>query len=573
MKIDQICVLHGNSRKCWIGHALISNFLFQHDIINHHTDATGLIITSTGSDPFFEYKGNLVKDIEFLPDYNKVWAEVAGLLLLNILVWCLLVLSDKIYRKIQTLPNPLINIKILKPQEVFVSFAIVFGILTVLITPPFQGPDEPAHFFRVYQLASGTFFPVTNSNRVGGYIPISLVKTHEIFKGIQFHPEKKIEYKMITESFNIRLQPNKLMFIPFPNTALYMPVPYIPQCLAIIAGKAFELPPLILLYMGRLFNLGCWIILVAFAIRITPINKWLFLILALIPMSLFQGSSLSADGLTNGLAFLYIALVFKMAFDENQYINKFEMFFLIILLMLLSLSKYAYALLGFLYFLIPCRKSESNAKSLLYVSLLFLFVGLTLAFGFYYVKYIYGSVDPGVNFYGTAPGVPQNVNPDIQVRFILTHAFLFLKIVFFSFWTYRGLILGSFIGRLGWLDTPLPGLFIISAYIVLFFVACSGNALRIRMSLKSRMILFICFCAICFCLSTLMYLSWSPAGAEINSGIQGRYLIPAAPVFFALFFNSRWIVPEKAIQVISVLFMAISSLVLTAELISRYYVG
>ena len=191
MKIDQICVLHGNSRKCWIGHALISNFLFQHDIINHHTDATGLIITSTGSDPFFEYKGNLVKDIEFLPDYNKVWAEVAGLLLLNILVWCLLVLSDKIYRKIQTLPNPLINIKILKPQEVFVSFAIVFGILTVLITPPFQGPDEPAHFFRVYQLASGTFFPVTNSNRVGGYIPISLVKTHEIFKGIQFHPEKK----------------------------------------------------------------------------------------------------------------------------------------------------------------------------------------------------------------------------------------------------------------------------------------------------------------------------------------------------------------------------------------------
>ncbi len=43
----------------------------------------------------------------------------------------------------------------LKPEAVFLYFALVFGCSVLVIMPPFQAPDEEHHFFRAYQVSEG----------------------------------------------------------------------------------------------------------------------------------------------------------------------------------------------------------------------------------------------------------------------------------------------------------------------------------------------------------------------------------------------------------------------------------
>jgi hypothetical protein len=39
------------------------------------------------------------------------------------------------------------------PASVFAWVALLIGALLVALTPPFQVPDEPNHFYRAYQVA------------------------------------------------------------------------------------------------------------------------------------------------------------------------------------------------------------------------------------------------------------------------------------------------------------------------------------------------------------------------------------------------------------------------------------
>ena len=66
------------------------------------------------------------------------------------------------YKKIQ------IIMKDLNPIKIFLVLALLFGTLFVLITPPFQGPDEPVHFYRATQIANVNFIPDVQNGVVGG---------------------------------------------------------------------------------------------------------------------------------------------------------------------------------------------------------------------------------------------------------------------------------------------------------------------------------------------------------------------------------------------------------------------
>ena len=458
-----------------------------------------------------------------------------------------------------------------KPQNVFLYSAITWGTLTVFITPPFQVPDEPNHFFRAYQVAGGTLFPVTQHNQVGGFIPSSMIKTWKIFGDIASHPERKIKPENISKSLEIPLNPENKTFAFFPNTGQYLPFPYIPQFLAIITGKLFNAPPLILLYLGRLLNLFSWIIMVALAIRITPVFKWFFLMLALTPMSVFQASSFSADALIYGTAFFYTAFIFKLAFDENRSPKKYDLGFLIILLVFLILSKYVYFFLFFLCFLIPVKKAGNIRNYLLTALLLFVIAGIAVTIGGYFVKRIYESVDPAVNYFGNGPGIP-TINPDLQVQYILTHVGSYIESILLTFWKNKFFI-STFIGNLGWLDTPLPVLYILAAFITLILMALGDGNENVIISIKRKSVLLFSLCSVIFVICTLLYVSWTPVGGSVIDGFQGRYLIPVAPVAFALLYNRQLKFPERTKCIGSIIFIVISFLVMNYSLISRYYLG
>ena len=139
-----------------------------------------------------------------------------------------------------------------------VVLAAVFGLTLVALTAPFQAPDEPQHFLRAYQISEGGIFPRYRRDRGGGELPVSLTEVSHRFARIRFTYKAKTSLEEIREALRVPLRPRDCQFIPF-VTAIYSPVAYIPQATAFWIGRKFELPPLALMYMGRIANLIAWV--------------------------------------------------------------------------------------------------------------------------------------------------------------------------------------------------------------------------------------------------------------------------------------------------------------------------
>ena len=87
-----------------------------------------------------------------------------------------------------------------------------------------------------------------------------------------------------------------LIFMPFAGTEGYNPVAYIPYIVAGAIGRALglEFPDMLLLM--RLFGLVAFTAAAAYAIAVTPVLKWAFVLIALLPVAIYNRSVLSADG-------------------------------------------------------------------------------------------------------------------------------------------------------------------------------------------------------------------------------------------------------------------------------------
>ena len=130
-----------------------------------------------------------------------------------------------------------------RPQRVFVIFAIVFGLSLAALTAPFQAPDEPQHFLRAYQISEGGIFPTYLQDRGGGELPASLTEVSRRFASLRFTYRAKTSPDKIREASRIALKPHIRQFTPF-VTAIYSPVAYIPQATTFWIGRQFDMPPL-----------------------------------------------------------------------------------------------------------------------------------------------------------------------------------------------------------------------------------------------------------------------------------------------------------------------------------------
>lgn len=449
------------------------------------------------------------------------------------------------------------------PEKAFLIIGLFFGIIFLLIVPPFQVPDEPAHFFRAYQISEGKLIAEKRENTTGGVIPKSLFDSMMIWDNLKFHPEIKTSKKQLFETFNISLEKREKQFASFPNTALYSPIPYFPQAVGIGIGRAFYLSPVILMYLGRLANLVTSVAITFFAIKIIPAFKWVFFLIALTPMATFQRASLSSDSFINSISILLIATIVSYAFDTSKK-NVFtaNVVVLCLLSILLSLSKQAYFIIPFLCFLIPKYKIGNKTKYfIICLSLILTSVFAWISWSLV-IKEIY--VPLRIDF----PTVGE------QSHFILSHPVKFALILLNDFNVNIEAYLKQFIGVLGWLDTPLPSILYISYAPILLFIALIDNCTNVIIMLKDKLIILAVLLSSIFLIYLLTYLSWSSVvGQEVIEGIQGRYFIPLAPLLLLLFYNKKISLDIRSENLSSVI-VSYSLFALTISLsaiMNRYY--
>jgi hypothetical protein len=126
-----------------------------------------------------------------------------------------------------------------QPATTFVLLSLVFGVVTVFVVPPLRGPDEIAHFLRIYSYTRGELVPTTEAEgRKGILVNRELYNQLRFFKdagewfardreeGIRYGAIMALYREASTNGLEVD-QPT--MFMPFAGTEGYNPVAYIPS--------------------------------------------------------------------------------------------------------------------------------------------------------------------------------------------------------------------------------------------------------------------------------------------------------------------------------------------------------
>lgn len=420
----------------------------------------------------------------------------------------------------------------LTPEKVFVLIASIFGVLFLVLTPPFQSPDENRHFYRAYQISEGTFIPTKYDQRIGGFLPRKVRDCVIPYGRIKGREDKKTSGKFIRKTLQDPGDDQRI-FIDFPASAVYTPVSYLPQALGIAVFRGFGATPILLLYAGRILTLLGWIVLVYLSIRITPVFKWLLVALALLPMSIFIHSSLSADMITNALAFLWIAYVLKCTFSEKE-VSRKQYAVLILLIVLLASAKLLYAPLVLLFLIIPMSKLGGKKAFFIRFGLIGLVALLT--------PVIWSWIQGGgyMNYADYHPDHREYVNLiscanlNEQLSYLSQHVGAGFAMIGNSIVSSFSSYSQGYIGIFGWYEVRLPLFAVVFGYVFLFAVAFADGKESVRLTSTQKIVLFLPFAAIFILIILSQYLIWSCVGTAEAGNLQGRYFIPIVPLLFML---------------------------------------
>ncbi len=450
----------------------------------------------------------------------------------------------------------------IRPETYFIFTGALFGLAFIIITPPFESPDETVHFYRAYQVSEGQPKVQVKKEGVGGFLPSSLGKTVDITtmdQSIKFNPIVKYDIARTRQALAIKERPDKKIFYDFSSTTYYSPISYIPQAIGILIGRLLHLAPILLMYLGRLSNLAVWIFLVALSIKLVPAKKWAFVFIGLLPMALFIASSLSADVITVGMTALVMALILKYK-DRGQPLSNNEQLILLVILTALVLSKQLMFVLLPLVLLIPSglfslRKGRLRQLLLMLLPMIIYVWWTTMA---YKIK--------------IAPGIFHSV-PSEQISFIIHHPLSYAGVLWNTyFFTGGDSIVGSFIGTFGWVDTPLSELWVIVGYLGLLFVLTAGAPLKRLLNKKEALLLAAVVVIYWLTITTAMYVFYDPVKYGVVVGLQGRYFLPAAILLIPLLARGRVKISDTSYRTIA---MSIPILLLSVSVITiiyRYYV-
>lgn len=371
-----------------------------------------------------------------------------------------------------------------KPEVIFLVFGVVFGILFMILTPPFKVADEPGHLHRAIEVSNGVLWNKT---------PAKISETDKLFLS---DLKYSLNFKNVGKDFHFQ--------------SGYSPVMYIFSAIGIKIGWIFKNTDL-MFYLARLFNLFAWLALIYAAIKFTPVFKWQFMFFALLPMSIFEGMSVSADSFVNAFSLLFFAYMFKLIYEAKERLSLKELSLYGIFAVISSLLKGCLVYPVFLLLL-------ANDKRKYFIT------GIVLA-----LSVLIG----GLWAFNNHIALGAEAMPDECKMFLITEPFryflLALKTMLLSsiYW-FKGLI-----GILGSTDVRYPlGVYVITGVVSLssFFFIQAEKKISLKTRVLAAGLIFLFF----MIMLTTLFVTWNnPLRGKIG-GFQGRYIISVLPLFFLL---------------------------------------
>lgn len=450
----------------------------------------------------------------------------------------------------------------MRPIPFFLLAGLLFGFAFVVATPPFQAPDEPSHFYHSYALSEGTLWATRRAEGLGAVLPASVQELGFTLRGdLPGHPDRKISPQTIRAELGRPLEPERRVFVDFRNSALFTPVPYLPQAAGILLARGLGASPLVLLYAARVANLLAATALIAVGLRRLPSLRWLITLLALTPMVLFLRASASADAVTDALAFLVAGVAARLAWGDAEEGGGWrEMAILTAGVAALCMTKLVYAPLALLVFLIPARRFPGGRRG----PALSLFLAVTAAAVCVALATANAAADLPLR-----PDSP--VDQSRQIRDALADPFRVAGIFAEDYLRQGDRYAAQIVGQLGWLDTNLPKPFLWISLIVLGLLVLLDGLPPVEVKPWQRALLCLMAVSTLALVSASQYAIWTAYGADYVDGVQGRYLIPLAPAAAWLLHTRRFAVSPLLLDRVLPWLSVLSSAFSVWLVLRRYY--
>lgn len=450
-----------------------------------------------------------------------------------------------------------VNPPAIRPEWFFAAIALAAGLFVAVITPPFQSPDEDAHFFRAFQLSEGGVIAQREGGRVGGNIPGTIAFAASLWERMQFRPLEKADTSLTDKLLHEPFSAEPRVWRDFMHTAIYSPVAYVPAVGGIWVARLFNSSALGMMYGARLATMLCWVAMVFFAIRMTPVLKWAAVLAGLLPMGLFLSASSSADVMTNGLAMLLAGAILRSVFASKGSFGWREGLFILVLSMLLALTKQVYFIIAAMAMMIPTERFGGMKRKAAYLGM--------VAFVAIAVNIIWAWLVRGIVI--TEPWA----DPAKQTHLLMTQPWKYVEVLWTTLGVWWRKYYEWYVGVLGWLDCWLPA-WVYPAYVAMLVavpLADKGQGRPIRA--KERLLLAAIVVVTLLLIATSQFITYTDPTQNTIRGVQGRYFIPLTIPALMMLYNRRLKVSEKWVAYAVVVFCVVVTAAMCLSMLNRYY--
>ena len=435
----------------------------------------------------------------------------------------------------------------------------VSGFIVGTVIPPFQSPDEFEHITRAYSLTRGDIvLSAPTGQSSGGLIDSGLARYMHAYSEIPFRPDRKVTTEQTRNADRIDWT-GEYEFRPAPGMAHYFPGIYAIHALGLHAGENLQLSVSKTYHLTRVLLLIAISVILFFAFQlVTP--SFMTAILLILPMSLFQFASATLDGITTALAMLVVAIFLSSYRSSSQIDARYLWIALFIWLLLASSRQQIFPLCILLL--------AAGYKQKQYILIASVVVGAFAVIGWQALM-LHTVVDGRKALGATSSEIILFYlqNP-IDLLAVLARTLTHLDVLkgYFS----------SFIGLLGWLDTPFPGAEY--KYFLLMMIPFTLASIDWRGWLTYRterlLLVFSAMGAIAVVFLAIL-VQWTPHPAVVIDGVVGRYLlVPAVMISYAVSRMDRTshVTKAQVVAWVGVGIFGIISVVMTVGLLtSRYY--
>lgn len=404
-------------------------------------------------------------------------------------------------------------------DNIFLLITSVIGTMIIFIITPGNVPDEPSHYVRSYidsmlisdEAKDNVKLPA-DINRFFNKFTHSVHKLDVKYSGISY---------MTEISRNIDYSNSSDIVTNYQNTRYLSFLPYLLASIINFIGRNLNLPILIVFLVCRLGNFVVSTILCYLAIKTTPKFKKIFAMLAIFPVFLQQAAGIDMDYLTNSVAFLFIANIFKYSFEDTELKIK-DILLISGIGVALGLCKFGYFPILLLTLLIPNSKFYSKKRAIVFkLALLILPIVISCAANF------------------TAVSNPNESTDKYTITSVLSNPINSAKICLKTFFkrfeadTFSGLINGF-----GWSTKYQLEISLWTFSAVSIIILFSDNEDSKDLRKKDRIIMIVVWAVIYLILYGVAFTEWTSIESGTINGLQSRYFVPILPLFYIVISNN-----------------------------------